>query len=171
MSALSVYSNHAGTTAESFTIGKRGVQLLQGTSAPSGLSAPTGSLYLLRGSDGSNKVYQIDSNGNWTALLAPDDIIAGTGILVNQDSANGTVTVSQTVTKYKQTFSESDLVSGILTVNHNLNEDFPIVAIYNDSRNYVSPDSINSSNTNQIVIGLQSFENISGNWTITVVSE
>lgn len=170
MSALSVYSNHAGTTAESFTIGKRGVQLLQGTADPSGLSAPTGSLYLLRGTGGSNKVYQIDSNGNWTALLAPDDIVGGSGISIDQ-AANGTVTVSRTVTKFKQTFSESDLVSGLLTVNHNLGEDFPTVAIYNSSRNFVSPDSINSANTNQIVIGLQSFENIAGTWSVTVISE
>lgn len=169
MSALSVYSNHAGTTAESFTIGKRGVQLLQGTADPSGLSAPTGSLYLLRGTGGSNKVYQVDSNGNWTALLAPDDILAGSGISIAQ--ANGTVTVSRTVTKFKQTFTESDLSSGLLTINHNLGEDFPTVAIYNSSRNYISPDSINSANTNQIVIGLQSFENIAGTWSATVISE
>ena len=168
MSALSIYSNHAGTLSESFAIGKRGIQLLQGTADPTGLTAPTGSLYLLKAS-GVNKVYQIDSSGNWTALLSPSDIIPGTGITVTE--LNGTVTINRTATKYKTQFANSDLTAGALTVSHNLIEDYPVVMVYNNSRQFVVPDGITSNNANSVTIDLTSYGPISGNWNVIVVSE
>jgi hypothetical protein len=167
MSATSVYSNHAGTLSDSFAIGKRGIKLLQGTSDPAGITAPIGSLYLLRG--GSNKVYQTDGSGTWTVLLSPSSIIAGDGVDVSE--VNGIVTVSKINTKYKQQFSNSDLSSGSLTIEHNLSEDFPLVQLYNNSRQLVVPDGVSSTNTNELVINLQSYGSITGDWSVTVISE
>ena len=69
-----IYSNHAGTMSESFAIGKRGVKLLQGISAPtSELKAPIGSLYLKK-SGGTVRVYQLVALETWEPLLVAGSI-------------------------------------------------------------------------------------------------
>jgi hypothetical protein len=165
MSITSVFSNHAGTMSPSFAIGKGGVKLLQGVGEPTGITAPTGSLYLLKGSP--NRVYQIDSTGAWSPLLSPSSIAAGTG--TNVSYANGVVSVSAQTTKYKTTFTSDDLTSGQLTVDHGLNEDFPQVVVYNDSKQLVIPSSVTSVDANSVVIDVSSYT-VNSNWTVTVIS-
>jgi hypothetical protein len=167
MTASPIYSNHAGTMSESFAIGKRGVQLLQGTSSPVGISAPVGSLYLLKGVSG-NRVYQVDASGVWTALLSPDDLVAGAGVALS--NVDGVITISTPITKYKKSFTNSDLTMGALTVTHNLIEDYPIVQIYNDSKKIIIADSVSSTSNSVVFIDLTSYGAITGTWAVTVLS-
>ena len=153
---------------DSFSIGKRGVQLLQGTVDPTGMTAPVGSLYLLRLA-GGNKVFQIDSNGVWTPLLSPSDLIAGEGITVT--NANGVVTISSnSTTKFQEQFTSSSLSNGLLTVAHNLNENFPLIQVYNSSRHLMIPDDTYTADANTAVLDFTSFGAITGSWTVTVIS-
>lgn len=162
------FTNHAGTLSESFSIGKKGFSILQGTADPTGISAPTGSLYLLRTTAGP-RVFQIDGSGTWNALLSPDSILAGSGIQVSQ--SGGAVTVTKITTRYKLQFTNADLTSGQLSVTHNLNEDFPIVQVYNNAKKVCIPDDITSNTANSTVIDFSSFGIISGTWTATVISQ
>ena len=166
---LPTFSNHAGTMYDSFSIGKRGVQLLQGTVDPTGTVAPVGSLYLLRSASG-NRVFQIDYSGNWTPLLSPSDIVAGPGISITD--GNGVVTVSAVpaTTKYKESFTSSSLANGLLTITHDLGEDFPIIQVYNDARQTLIPDRVYTSDANTAVLDLTSFEGFTGTWTVTVLA-
>jgi hypothetical protein len=141
MSSAAVYSNHAGTMSESFVIGKRGVKLLQGVGDPTGISAPVGSLYLRR--DGARCVYQKNAD-NWVALL-----------------------YAEAVTKFA-TFTNSDLVSGVLTIVHTLGVEFPIVQVWNDSRELVFPDKITCVDDSTVTIDLNSSGAISSTWRVRV---
>ena len=49
---------------------------------------------------------------------------------------------------YKETLTGSSTYS----INHNLNEDFPIVQIYGTDKKQVIPAEITSSNSNQVQI-------------------
>jgi len=167
MTILSVYSNHAGTLSESYAIGKRGIKILQGFDDPSGVVAPTGSLYILRG-ETANRVYQIDSVGVWSALLSPYDITAGPGVSV--EYANGTVSIGILNTKFKQQFTQAFLIDGLLLVEHNLGEEYPVVQLYNDNREVIQPDEVLSIDDNSFSVGLSSYADISGTWTVTAVS-
>jgi len=153
--------------SDSYAIGKRGIKLLQGTADPTGVAAPTGSLYILRG-ETTNRVFQIDSGGIWTALLSPDDIIAGDGISVSM--ANGQVTITAETSKYQRTFTSGNLSNGVLVVTHNLGEDFPLVQIYDNNRTAILPDSVVTYNANIVALDFTSYGNIAGNWTATVIS-
>ncbi len=167
MSAIRIFNNHAGTTSDSFGIGKDGIQLLQGTGNPAGVSAPVGSLYVLKGTGTNNGVYQIDAFGGWSPLLFQTSIANGTGTTV--ELSNGVVTVNVVSTKYKFAFTSSDVTGGNLTVTHNLNEEYPLVALYNDSGQAVVPDQITSIDQNNIQLSLSSF-NITHTWNVTILS-
>ena len=62
--------------------------------------------------------------------------------------AKGGHLVSGSVQLYKQA------VSGDVsyTINHNLNEDFPIVQVYDTNKNQVIPSAITSSNADNVII-------------------
>jgi hypothetical protein len=138
----SVFSNHAGTMSESFVIGKRGVKLLQGIGDPTGIPAPVGSLYFRR--DGIAGFYQMSSGDQWVRLLTPDSIT------------------------YVQSFTNSDLVSGVLTATHGLSTQFPNVQVWNDSNTRVEPSAISSNDTSYVVVDLAGFGVISGTWHVRV---
>ena len=166
MTSPSVFSNHAGTMSESFAIGKRGVQLLQGTAEPTGISAPLGSLYLLKGSP--NRVYQIDGLGNWSPLLTPASISQGNGVTVTYN--NGLVTVSANTTKFKQVVESANLVANTYLVNHNLDEQYPIVQVYDSTNQVIFPDSIMSVDAFNTLIDFTSYVSSETVWTVTVIS-
>lgn len=167
MATHSVFSNHAGTLSESYAIGKRGIKLLQGTADPTGISAPTGSLYIRRG-ETNNRVYQIDAEGTWTTLLSHNDIQGAGGITANV--SNGVVTLTAPTTKHKQQFTAASLTAGNLTVTHNLNEDYPVVQVYDNTRQMVLPDNVTTSNANALVLSMSSYGAFSGTWTVTVIA-
>jgi hypothetical protein len=65
---------------------------------------------------------------------------------------------------YTTTFTNSDLVAGILTVTHNLGTLTPLYAVYNDSSKNINP-SITITGLNTLTIDLSdSWGTISGTW-------
>jgi hypothetical protein len=143
-----IFTNHAGTLSDSFAIGKRGIKLLQGEADPTGVVAPTGSLYVRR-DESIQRVFQIDSDGVWHRLMWDTDI---------------------PTTKYKQSFTSDSLSNGTVTFTHNLNEEFPIVQIYDDSKRIILPDSVTSVTANSVTVDITSFGSISGTWQATIIA-
>lgn len=69
---MNVYTNHSGTTKESFSIGKRGVHLIRGFGSPTEhVDGPPGSLYL---QTDLGLVYVRDIEGNWQALATQNSV-------------------------------------------------------------------------------------------------
>lgn len=173
-------SNLAGTMSESFAIGKRGVKLLQGNGAPTGVVAPLGSLYL-RKDIGYTCLYQLGADDLWVPLPTMTDVqtaiavaIAGLG-QTNQpgqpsELPTDTSTVANAIAaeKHRRSFTNADLVAGVLTVQHNLNEDAVLVQVWNDSKRVVMPDGIQSIDGNNIAIDLSSYGTIAGTWKVFI---
>ena len=137
-----IFSNLAGTMSESFSIGKRGVKLLQGTDAPtSSTIAPIGSLYLMKPPTGPGRVYQFSADNEWTPLSGST----------------------------KGTFTTDDLSGGLLTFTHSLADEFVITQVWNDQKRQIVPDAIYPLDADNVVIDLTSYVPISGSWTVKAV--
>lgn len=71
-------------------------------------------------------------------------------------------------TTYRRMITNSDLSGGSVTITHRLDEDFPIVIVYNNEREVVIPDGVLSLDENTIYLVLNSFGNIVGNWCVAL---
>jgi hypothetical protein len=67
-------------------------------------------------------------------------------------------------TSYFKAFTSADLVSGVLTVQHNFGHKYVIVQVYDDSDQKVDPDVIAPIDSDNVSIDLTSFGSISGTW-------
>jgi hypothetical protein len=69
---------------------------------------------------------------------------------------------------YEATFSQSNLVNGVYTANHELNK-MPVLAIVFDSSNEeIEPDRISSIDSNNISIDLNSYLPLIGNFKLKI---
>lgn len=67
-----------------------------------------------------------------------------------------------------QTFDDTDLTAGILTVTHSQGNQYPRVTIYNNTNDVIIPTNIDGTNTTTLTIDMVSFGTISGTWRIRV---
>lgn len=84
------------------------------------------------------------------------------------DSGSGSVVINTTAKSYTTSFTNGNLLGGIITINHNLGSQFALVQVSNNLNQIVSPDSITLSSGNSCVIDLSSFGVISGTWNVSV---
>ena len=110
-------------------------------------------------------------------------LIAGTNITLLTDAPNKTVEIisadippddweditNKPVTAYGVAFDNTDLVAGVLTVIHELNEQYVVVAIYDNNGNTVIPDTIDAVDVDTLTVDLTSWGTISGTWYARVV--
>lgn len=121
---------------------------------------------------GVTKVY-CDNTGQLTLVETPFQVgividAQVDGVLYISVGSGGAVNNLPTAT-YRQSFQNSDLVSGILTISHNLNLQFCTVQIFNDLNKKIDPDDITLVDANTVEVDLTTFDGISGSWNIVVV--
>lgn len=71
-------------------------------------------------------------------------------------------------TTYEASFVDGDLSSGVLTVTHNLNEQFVDVQVVDDNNKLIQPDDITFSSTTALNIDLSSFTPLNGTWNLKI---
>lgn len=72
---------------------------------------------------------------------------------------------------YTSSFTNANLVSGDLTVSHNLNAQHALVVVVEDNTTQlVEPDNITYSGLNSLVVSLSSYGAITGTWQIRVLN-
>ena len=69
---------------------------------------------------------------------------------------------------YSRSFTNSDLVSNILTVSHNLNNKYVIAEVYEDTDYVIKADFIVAIDTNTVEIDLSSYVPLSGTWHVVI---
>jgi hypothetical protein len=72
---------------------------------------------------------------------------------------------------YARSFINADLVVGVLTVNHHLNQKWPVVVVYNSDNPPVQilPDFIYVADENRVTVDLSSYGVIVGVWYVRVI--
>jgi len=134
----------------------------------------------------SGGIAKISIGSHWKNLvvdgqstLIPDGVEslefeAGSGIDITTNSGTMpkkiTIAVSGSANSYRTSFNNGDLSSGILTVTHNLSQQYVFVQIYNNNEKMIIPDDIELKTTNSLEIDLSGFGTISGTWHVIVVA-
>ena len=106
--------------------------------------------------------------------IAPDGsgefkIIPGSGITVTPGI--NSITIGCTVTgikKYNKSFTNTDIVTGKITIPHNLNTTQITISVTNGSANIVWPD-INIKDANNIILDFTNLVPLTGTYTVTVI--
>lgn len=111
----------------------------------------------------------------WPDLGAP---VAGY-VLTVQSVAGPVLTLAwqagASATSYRQTFTDADLVAGVLTVTHSLGVNFNAVTVYSNANLLTVADSVLNVDANTVAIDLSSFQAanggaIVGSWNVVVNS-
>jgi len=67
-------------------------------------------------------------------------------------------------TAYFKAFTNADLVSGVLTLQHNFGHKYGVFQLFDENDEKVDPDSIQPIDSNNVQFDLSSFSPISGTW-------
>ena len=100
-------------------------------------------------------------------LLDPSDRtptdfhIAATQLALSSPGGGG-------VNVFRQSFVNADLTAGVLTVTHNLNQQYNTFTVYDDSNEKIEPDLVTATDANTLTVDLSNFGVIAGTWNIVV---
>jgi hypothetical protein len=70
---------------------------------------------------------------------------------------------------HRQSFTNANLTSGILTVTHTLGQQFINVQVFDDNNRVIYPDEITLVSSTQFTLDLTSFGTLTGTWNLTAV--
>jgi hypothetical protein len=82
---------------------------------------------------------------------------------------NGSPTAQTTAVRYTRSFTNSDLVAGVLTVTHNTGNRYVVVAVYSNTSVQVTPDTVTATSTTVCTIDLSSQGVLTGTWNLSLV--
>lgn len=68
------------------------------------------------------------------------------------------------------TFTNSSLTTGVLTITHNLNNQAPIIFVYDNNNRWIVPDEITATSANAATVDLTSFGTLTGTWRYSVTA-
>ena len=136
----------SGSSGSSGTSGTSGSSGFSGTSGSSGFSGTSGS----SGSSGSS-----GTSGS-----------SGSSGTSGSSGSSGTSAIGMA---FSQTFTNDDLVDGILLVNHHLGNKYVVVSIYNNESKLIVSGDITLIDTHSLEIDLSGYGAIDGSW-LTIIT-
>ena len=84
----------------------------------------------------------------------------GNSFIIIQDAGTGF---------FSTAFTDTNLVLGVVTIDHTLGTNYPIVAVYDNNEMIILPDEITTITLDRITVDVNSFAPISGTWNVSVV--
>lgn len=107
----------------------------------------------------------IAANVVWTL---PDEDAPASGMHLTSDaSANLFWGISSG--KYGVSFVDGDLTAGVLTITHDLDVQYPVVSVFDNSGKQVTPDEVTSTGVNTCTVDLSSYGTLTGTYNAVVV--
>lgn len=91
------------------------------------------------------------------------DVSGGPTIL---DSGTGTVVITTQGRVHVQSFTSADISLGLLTITHDLGQQYVLVQVSNNLNQVIQPDQITLTNNLSCVVDLTSYGAISGVWHV-----
>lgn len=93
---------------------------------------------------------------------------AGPWAGVDSDWTKATLSSSTTIA-YRLAFVFSDLVSGVLSVTHDIGQKYVTVSIYDENDKQIVPNEISLQSSTQLEIDFTGFGSFSGTWNVVVI--
>jgi hypothetical protein len=110
-------------------------------------------------------------SGSLTQLVdGTSYLIAGNNITITSQS-NGSITISSQGGGgggYEQSFVDGDLVTGVLSINHGLSNDYVHVSVYDNNDYLIIPDEVIITGVGTVDVVLTSFTPLVGNWNVII---
>lgn len=103
--------------------------------------------------------------------LAPTGVSLGTYNRVTVDTF-GRVSAGSNInygTVYRTSFTNTSLVSGLLTVNHNLGQKYISIMVYDSSDRLIYPDQITCVSNNQATVDFTFFGSLTGTYNLVAI--
>lgn len=137
------------TTVNSETVTIDDSIIVLNNNVSSGTPTEDGGIQVRRGSQANAALIWDEANDLWRAGLAGTE-----------------VAIART---FRTSFTNATLTSGVLTVNHNLGQQYCEVLIYDNTNKVIIPDEITATNANSASIDLTSFGTLTGTWNVAVI--
>jgi hypothetical protein len=114
------------------------------------------------------------AEATWGALdLTSANAVSGSLGLTNGGTGGTTAATARTnlvvPSMYRTSFTSGSLSSNLLTVTHNLGQQFVIVMVYDNNNNEIQPDGVTMTSTTVSTIDLTSYATIAGTWNVVVL--
>lgn len=140
--------NGTTTTINSETLTVDDNQIVLNNNVTSGTPTEDGGVLVRRGASTSASLLWDETNDIWKAGLAGSEVAIARA--------------------YRTSFNNAALSAGVLTVTHNLGQQYVTVAVYDNSEKQILPDEVTLSSTSALTVDLTSFGAISGTWNVVV---
>ena len=105
---------------------------------------------------------RVPGSANYETLVTDDDVIPNKKYVDDLFAGSSS--------SFRQTFSQANLIAGVVQIAHNLGQDFVQVTVYDNNKIITIPDNVTSVSNNIIDIDLNSFEPLPGNWNVVVLA-
>jgi hypothetical protein len=66
-------------------------------------------------------------------------------------------------------FTSVDVLTNILTINHNMDILYPIVVVFDNANKQIIPDEVTVVDENRVTLDLTTFSPITGNWFVRIM--
>lgn len=112
---------------------------------------------------------------NITGLTAAASVALANTLVINDGTNNVKATFTQVKAAlgvpsiYRTSFTNATLTTGVLTVAHNLGQQFVQVIVTDNNNKVVQPDDITMTSTTALAVDLSSFGTLTGNWNVMVI--
>lgn len=104
------------------------------------------------------------------AMQALGAASSASAIALAATKITGSGNTPDTDIQYIYPFTNSDLVSGYVTITHEMDQQYVSVQVFNNDDRLVIPDDVQLPATNTVVINLSGFAPISGTWRAVIQS-
>ena len=112
---------------------------------------------------------------NITGLTAAGSISLANTLVINDGANNVKATFTQVKsalgvpTIYRTSFTNASLNAGVLTVTHNIGQQFVQVIVTDNNNKALQPDDITMTSGTALAVDLSSFGTLTGNWNVMVI--
>lgn len=112
---------------------------------------------------------------NIAGLSAASSVALANTLVINDGTNNVKATFTQVKaafgvpTIFRTAFTNATLTAGILTVTHNVGQQFVQVIVADNNNKVVQPDDITMTSATALAVDLSSFGALTGNWNVMVI--
>ena len=73
------------------------------------------------------------------------------------------------VSAYRTSFTNANLSAGVLTVTHNIGNQYVVVQVFDNNNNLIVPDNVAVTSTSVVTITLTSWGSLTGSFNVVVI--
>jgi len=118
--------------------------------------------------NGTEKL-RIAPNGSLVVPNGYEGFVTSDNIIPNKKYVDDAIIALSSVAVFRQTFTDLNLISGVVQFAHNLGQNFTQITLYDNFNKVIIPGEIVSLDTNTVSVDLKTFGMLVGNWNVVII--